>query len=250
MLVLKNFIDGQWVPSSSSHNQAVFNPASEEELAQVPLGCAEDVHKAVAAAKKAFPQWRRTPVTERISYLFRLKPLLEEHSEELATLITTEHGKTLAEARASLRRGIQMVETATSVPSLMMGSYFEDVARGIDITSVQRPMGVFCAITPFNFPAMIPFWFWPFAIACGNTFILKPSERTPLTSQRVGELLETLNLPKGVFNLVHGGKEVAEALCKHEDVKGVSFVGSTPVARHIHRLASEHGKRVQALGGG
>ena len=247
--MIKNYIGGQWTASQGTNSFAVVNPATTEELAQCPMGTAADVDTAVAAAQAAFPAWRQTPVSDRVQYLFRLKQLLEEHAEELARCITTEHGKTLVEARGSVRRGIQMVETACGMPTLMMGDILEDIAAGIDSQAVRRPMGVFAGIAPFNFPAMVPMWFWPFAIAAGNTFVLKPSERVPLTQMKIFELLAKTGLPDGVINMVHGGKEVVDALCTHPEIQGVSFVGSTPVAKHVYTTAAAAGKRVQALGG-
>jgi len=246
---MKNYIGGQWTASTGTQSVEVINPATEEVLGLCPLGTEEDVNRAVQAASQAFPAWRKTPAPDRVQYLFKLKTLLEENFEELVSLCTKEHGKTLAESRGDVRRGIQMVETACGIPSLMMGQSFEDIAAGIDCQAIRQPMGVFAAITPFNFPAMVPFWFWPFAVAAGNTFVLKPSERVPLTQLKIFELIEKSGLPKGVMNLVLGGKEVVNALCAHPNVKGISFVGSTPVAKHVYQLGSSHGKRVQALGG-
>ncbi len=247
--MLKNYIDGRWLASSAKTSVDVLDPATGRILDQTPLGTASDVAAAADAATKAFPLWRQTPAVERVQYLFRLKMKMEESVEELSHLITSEHGKTLVEARGSVRRAIQMVETACGIPTLMMGEHFEDIASGIDSSSVRKAMGVFGCIAPFNFPAMVPFWFWPFAIACGNTYILKPSERVPLTSMRIFELLHDLKLPKGVMNLVHGGKDVVDALCTHPQIKGLSFVGSTPVAKHVYTLGTSSGKRVQAFGG-
>ncbi|NBX92243.1 MAG: CoA-acylating methylmalonate-semialdehyde dehydrogenase [Proteobacteria bacterium] len=246
---MKNYINGQWVASLGTQTVEVINPATEEVLAHSPLGTPEDVNKAVLAAKEAFLTWRKVPAVDRVQHLFKLKALLEENFEELVKLCTQEHGKTLVESRGDVRRGIQMVETACGIPTLMMGQSFEDIAAGIDCQSIRQPMGVFAAITPFNFPAMVPFWFWPFAVASGNTFVLKPSERVPLSQLKIFELIEKAGFPKGVMNLVLGGKDVVNAICSHPDVKGVSFVGSTPVAKHVYQTASSHGKRVQALGG-
>ncbi len=247
--MIKNYINGEWIASTGTETIEVINPATEEVLALSPLGTSRDVEKAVASAKEAFKTWRRTPAIDRTQYLFKLKTLLEENFESLVKLCTQEHGKTLIESRGDVRRGIQMVETACGIPTLMMGQSFEDIATGIDCQSIRQPMGVFAGITPFNFPAMVPFWFWPFAVATGNTYILKPSERVPLTQIKIFELIEKAGFPKGVMNLVLGGKEVVNSLCSHPAIKGVSFVGSTPVAKHVHQLASSHGKRVQALGG-
>lgn len=247
--MVKNFIGGRWVDSLGEESVPVINPANEETLDHCPLGQEKDVDAAVSAALSAFPAWRRMPPVERIQYFFRLKVELEAHFDELVSLNTREHGKTLAESKGDVRRGIQMVETACGIPNLLMGQCFEDVAVGIDCQSVRQPMGVFAAVTPFNFPAMVPFWFWPFAVACGNTFVLKPSERVPLTQARIFQLIEKTGLPAGVLNLVNGGKTVVERLCTHADIQGISFVGSTPVAKRVYQLATSRGKRVQALGG-
>lgn len=247
--MIKNYINGEWCDSSTNDSVAVVNPATEQVLEQCPLGSAADVDQAVQAAQTAYESWRRTPATQRVQPLFQLKSLLEENFEDLAKTITEENGKTLVEARGSIRRGIQMVETACGIPSLMMGDVFEDIAEGIDSQAVRQPMGVYAGITPSNFPAMISFWFWPFAVACGNTFVLKPSERVPLTQMKLFALFEKVGFPKGVLNLVHGGKDVVNAICDHPQIKGVSFVGSTPVAKHVYTTATASGKRVQALGG-
>lgn len=246
---MKNHINGQWVDSLGTEKVEIINPATETVLGHCPLGTSEDVNRAVSAAKEAFKTWRRVPAIDRAQYLFKLKTLLEENFDELVKLCTEEHGKTLVESKGDVRRGIQMVETACGTPTLMMGQSSEDIAAGIDCQAIRQPMGVFAAITPFNFPAMVPFWFWPFAVAAGNTFVLKPSERVPLSQIKIFELIEKAGLPKGVMNLVLGGKEVVNSLCSHPDVKGISFVGSTPVAKHVYQLGTSHGKRVQALGG-
>lgn len=247
--MLQNFINGEWIDSLGNDSAEIANPANGELLGRCPLGTTEDVDRAVRAAADAFACWRQTPAPDRIQYLFRLKSLLEEHLTELVELCTSEHGKTIVESRGDVRRAIQMVETACSIPSLMMGKYFEDIAGGIDCQTVHRPLGVFAAVTPFNFPVMVPFWFWPFAVACGNTFIVKPSERVPLSQIKVFELIRKAGFPKGVVNLVLGGKETVEALCRHPQVRGVSFVGSTGVAKRVYELCGAFGKRSQALGG-
>ncbi|MBV9087340.1 MAG: CoA-acylating methylmalonate-semialdehyde dehydrogenase, partial [Acidobacteriaceae bacterium] len=244
-----NYIGGQWRGASAREHLDVINPANNEVLAQVPVSTREEVAAAISAAEAAFPEWRRTPPEDRIQYLFKLKQLLEEHIEELARLTTSENGKTLAESRAEIRRGIECVEVACGIPTLMQGYNLEDVARGIDETMIRQPLGVVAAITPFNFPAMIPFWFLPFAIACGNTFVLKPSEKVPMTMQRAFELMEQLNLPPGVINLINGTKTAVDVLLEHPSVRAISFVGSTPVARYIYAQAAAHGKRVQCQGG-
>jgi len=246
---LCNFIGGRWTPSGSPDFLNVVNPATGENLGQVPAGAASDVGSAVEAASTAFPEWRRTPPEERIQYLFRLKNLLEEHLEEIARICTAENGKTLVESRGEIRRAIENVEVACGIPMLMQGYNLEDVARGIDETMIRQPLGVVAAITPFNFPAMIPFWFLPYAIACGNTFILKPSEKVPHTAIRCFELFEELKLPAGVVSLVHGAKTAVDALLDHPKVRAISFVGSTPVAKYIYARAAASGKRVQCQGG-
>jgi malonate-semialdehyde dehydrogenase (acetylating) / methylmalonate-semialdehyde dehydrogenase len=246
---LPNYIGGQWIAAASRQGLPVRNPATGDVLAEVPLSGKDDIDRAVSVAKEAFATWRRVPAVQRARYLFKYKALLERHLEDLARIVTKEHGKTLDEARGSIRRGIENVEHACGVPTLMMGDTVEDVAAGIDCESVRQPLGVFAAITPFNFPAMVPLWFWPYAIATGNTFIVKPSELVPLSQQRLFELAHEAGFPAGVLNLVHGDKAAAEALLEHPDVAGVSFVGSTAAARQVYRAGAQLGKRVQALGG-
>jgi malonate-semialdehyde dehydrogenase (acetylating)/methylmalonate-semialdehyde dehydrogenase len=246
---LGHHIGGKWVESRSEKFQEVRNPATGELLAQVPLGGAEDVAAAVAAAGLAYPEWRATPPAIRARHLFGLRALLEERFEDLARTVTLEHGKTLDEARGSVRRGIDNVERAAGIPSLLMGDALEDVGRGIDCEAVRQPIGVFTAVCPFNFPAMVPLWFLPYAVACGNTFVLKPSEQVPLTMALFFELLQQAGFPPGVVNLVNGAREAVDALLDHPDVRGVSFVGSSPVAQYIYKRAAERGKRVQSLGG-
>src|ERR1700676_4091175 len=245
---LRNYA-GSWRSSDVQDCADVINPATREKLARVPLGSKKDVDAAVQAAASAFPAWRRTPAEERIQYLFKLKQVLETHLEELAQICTKENGKTIAESRAELRRAIENVEVACGVPTLMQGYNLEDVASGIDEMMIRQPLGVVAAITPFNFPAMIPFWFLPYAIACGNTFVLKPSERVPLTVRRTMELIEKTGIPKGVVNIVNGGRDVVDALCDHPAVRAISFVGSTPVAKHVYQRSAAAGKRMQCQGG-
>ena len=247
--ILRNYIGGRWVQSRASEFLDVYNPALGEVIARTPLSTAEDVDAAVAAARKAFPAWRDTPPVTRARVLFKFKALLEEHFEELARIVTTEHGKTLDESRGSVRRGIECVEVACGSPSLMMGYGLENIASGIDCSVIRQPVGVCAAIAPFNFPAMVPLWFLPFAVATGNTLLVKPSEQVPLSQRRMIQLLEKCDLPAGVVNLVNGGREVVEAICDHPGIRAVSFVGSTPVARAVYRRATHAGKRVQALGG-
>jgi malonate-semialdehyde dehydrogenase (acetylating)/methylmalonate-semialdehyde dehydrogenase len=246
---LKNFIGGEWVDASGSTVLDVRNPATGELLAKVPMSTSADVDAAVRAAARAFPAWRATPPVQRARFLFKLKTLLDRHADEIVALCTAEHGKTHAEARSDVGRGIENVEHACGIPALMMGETLIDVAAGIDCESVREPVGVFAAITPFNFPPMVPLWFVPYAIACGNTFVLKPSEQVPLSQQRIFKLLQEVGFPPGVVNLVNGAKEVVDAFCTHPGIAGVSFVGSSLVAKHVYKTAAEHGKRVQALGG-
>ena len=236
--------------SQASETQEVRNPATDEVLALVPLSGAADVDVAVQAAAAAFPTWRATAPQDRARYFFKLRELLEEHKEELARLITTEMGKTIDDSRGEVQRGIDNVETACGIPSLMMGYGLEDgAARGIDEEVVYQPVGVFAAITPFNFPVMISFWFWPYAVACGNTFILKPSEQDPMVQRRIFELIEQVGFPPGVINLVNGSKDAVNALLDHPGIKGISFVGSSATAEYVYARASARGKRVQASGG-
>lgn len=245
---LANFVDGNWVVPNSEPLDVV-NPATGETLARVPMCGQSDVDQAVGAAYSALKGWAETPVTDRIQYLFKLKMLLEDEFEALATIVTEECGKTLSESRGELRRGIENVEVACGAPILMQGHSNEDIARGIDEIMFRQPVGVCAIITPFNFPAMIPFWFLPYAIACGNTVVCKPSEKVPRTMQKIVEILEKCEFPPGVVNLVHGGKEAVDRLLEHPEVKAVSFVGSTQVARAVYAKAAANGKRVQAQGG-
>ncbi len=247
--ILPNFIGGRWVASSGTDTLDVHNPARGEVIAKTPMSTGADVASAVAAAVKAFPEWSETPPVVRARAMFRFKQVLEEHADELARIVTTEHGKTLDESRGSVRRAIECVEVACGAPSMLMGYGLENVASNIDCMVMRQPIGVCAAIAPFNFPAMVPLWFLPFAIVSGNTFILKPSEQVPLSQKRLFELLEKCDLPPGVVNLVNGGREVAEAICDHPAIRAVSFVGSTDVARLIYRRATQAGKRVQSLGG-
>jgi malonate-semialdehyde dehydrogenase (acetylating) / methylmalonate-semialdehyde dehydrogenase len=249
VITLQNFIAGRWQDATATGLDDVPNPATGEVLARVPLSAAADVDAAVQAARAAFPGWAATPVVERARLLFRYKMLLEDHLDELAQIVTRENGKTLADARGEVRRGIEVVEFACGAPTLMMGETVPDVARGVDCESFRFPIGVVAGITPFNFPMMVPHWMIPVALACGNTFVLKPSERTPLSAVRFAELLTEAGLPAGVFNVVHGAQEVVNGLLTHPGVGGGWFVGSQPVAAHVYRTAADHGKRVQALAG-
>jgi len=244
-----HFINGQWTDSQASDWQDVINPATSEILASVPLADAAEVTRAIEAAAAAYPAWRRTPPEDRIQPLFKLKMLLEDHIDDIARIITQENGKTFAEAKAEMRRAIENVEVACGIPMMMQGYNLEDVARGIDETMIRQPLGVVAAITPFNFPGMIPFWFLPYAIACGNTLVVKPSERVPLTMKFAFELLEKTGLPDGVVNLVNGGKAAVDTLLDHPKVRAISFVGSTPIAKYVYARAGANGKRAQCQGG-
>lgn len=244
-----NYIDGQWREVDRADTLPVVNPATQEVLSRVPLSDTSEVDRAVTAAKRAFTEWRQVPAGERVQYLFRLKNLLETHREELSRIITMECGKTLDESRGEMQRAIENVEVACGIPMLLQGTISEDIAPGIDEMMIRQPVGVCAGINPFNFPGMIPFWFFPYAIACGNTYIVKPSERVPLTMQRVFELIEETGLPAGVMNLVNGGKATVDALLDHPDVRAVSFVGSTDVARYVYARAAAAGKRAQCQGG-
>jgi malonate-semialdehyde dehydrogenase (acetylating) / methylmalonate-semialdehyde dehydrogenase len=246
---LLNYIGGKWRQSRASEYLDVRNPATAETLVRVPLTAASEVDEAVQAAQAAFPEWRRTPSTQRIQYLFKLKKLLDDNFEEIARLTVDECGKTLDESRGELRRGIENVEVATGIPILMQGYNSEDIASGIDELMFRQPLGVVAAITPFNFPGMIPLWFLPYAIATGNCFILKPSEKVPMTMSRVFDLIDQLELPPGVISLVNGSKEVVDTLLDHPAVRAISFVGSSPVAKYVYSRAAANGKRAQCQGG-
>jgi malonate-semialdehyde dehydrogenase (acetylating)/methylmalonate-semialdehyde dehydrogenase len=244
-----NLIGGNWDASQNTRFGDVYNPSTGGVLAQVPMSTATDVDRVVQSAAAALPGWAETPVFDRARVMFRFRELLTRSAEELAHSVTREHGKTLAEARASVQRGIEMVEFACGVPSLLMGQTLANIAGNVDCETVRHPVGVCAGITPFNFPAMVPLWMFPIAITCGNTFVLKPSEKVPLTSVQLGELLMQAGLPEGVFNIVHGDQECVNALLTHPLVRAISFVGSTAVARHVYETATRHGKRVQAAGG-
>lgn len=247
--IVKNYVNGSWVASKSGRTQPVHNPATNEVLAEVPLSSAADVDKAVEAAKEAFFEWRTTPPYTRARAMFKLKNLMEEYFEELSRLVVTENGKTIDEARGEVRRAIENVELAAGIPTQMMGYNLEDVAQGIDETALRQPIGVCASVNPFNFPSMVPLWFMPVAVACGNTYIVKPSPLTPLSQARLFELLEECDLPDGVVNLVNGDEEVVNALMDHPDVRAISFVGSSRVGKLIYERSARNGKRVQAQGG-
>jgi malonate-semialdehyde dehydrogenase (acetylating) / methylmalonate-semialdehyde dehydrogenase len=251
MEVLNNYIAGNWVRSREVNTIDVINPASQEILGKVPNGkdTVADVAYAVETASAAFKDWSLVPAMKRVQPLYQLKHLLEKHAEEIARTITMECGKTLAESRGELQRAIENVEVACGTPMLTQSEFSENIATGIDEFMIRQPLGVCACIAPFNFPGMIPFWFLPYAIACGNTFILKPSEKVPLTMTKVFQLIEQIDLPKGVINLVHGGKETVDALLDHPEIKALSFVGSSSIAKYVYSRAAANGKRVQAQGG-
>jgi malonate-semialdehyde dehydrogenase (acetylating)/methylmalonate-semialdehyde dehydrogenase len=246
---LMNRVGKEWRSARTGHTVPIHNPATGEILVTMPVSSPGEVDEAVRAAAAAFPSWRRTPPGERIQPLFRLKALLDTHLRELARIITDECGKTLAESEAELKRGIENVEVATGIPSLMLGASLEDIAGGIDETMVRQPLGVVGVITPFNFPAMIPLWFLPYAAACGNTVVLKPSDKTPMTMNRIFELMEEAGFPDGVVNLVNGNADTVDAIIDHPDVRAISFVGSTPIAKRVYARAAANGKRAQCQGG-
>jgi len=246
---VSNYVDGEWRQSPGDAVESVEDSATGEVLAEVPGSTTAEVDAAVEGARAAFEDWHERPVEERIQPLFRFKQQLESRQESLAETLVREHGKTFDEAMGELRRGIENLEVATGVPSLTQSGHLPNAAPEIDETAVRKPLGVFGAITPFNFPGMIPLWFLPYAVAAGNTFVLKPSEKTPLTATRLLSLLAETDLPDGVVNLVNGGPDTVDALLEHPTVEGVSFVGSTAVAEHVYETAAAHGKRVQAQGG-
>lgn len=246
---IKNYINGEWVEASTTNTIPVHDPATCEVLANCPDSNVDDVNDAVQAAKEAFGEWRSTPVLSRAQYMHHFKVLVEENFEDISQIVVKEHGKTMDEARGEVRRAIESIDFAMSVPVLMRSDGLEDISSGIDETTVRQPAGIFAAITPFNFPFMVPLWFLPTAITCGNTFILKPSPQTPLSTELLFEMLDELDLPEGVVNLVNGGVPSAQALMEHPDITGVSFVGSSPVAKIIYETCTRNGKRVQAQGG-
>jgi malonate-semialdehyde dehydrogenase (acetylating) / methylmalonate-semialdehyde dehydrogenase len=246
---LQNYIGGSWVDADGAELHDVLNPSNGETLARVPFSTAGHLDEAVAAARAALPAWRGVSTIARARKLFELREKLEARKDEIAHSVVMEMGKTLPDATAEVGRMIEMVEAATAIPTTMQGRVLEDVARGVDAETIRQPVGVCAAIAPFNFPAMVPFWFLPFAIACGNTFVLKPSEQVPMTQSMVFGIIDTLGLPDGVVNLVNGGREVVEGILEHPDIDAISFVGSAPVARIVYERAAQTGKRVQALGG-
>ncbi len=246
---VKNYINGEWVESQTREFGDVWCPATGETICQVPFSTVAEVDNAVQAAKEAYWDWRCTPPLTRARYFFKLKDLLEKAFEDIAKTLVTEEGKTLDESRGEVRRMIENVEHATAVTTLMTGYNLEDISQGIDCTAERQPIGVFGAIAPFNFPAMVPWWFLPYAVVCGNTFVLKPSEQVPMTQTRIFEAVDDCGFPEGVINLVHGAKDVVNAMLRHPDIKGISFVGQSATARYIYKTCGETGKRVQSLGG-
>ncbi len=246
---VKLLIDGEWVQSQSQEWHDIVNPATQEVLAKVPFATAAEVDAAIAAAQRAFQTWKLTPIGARMRIMLKLQALIREHSKRIAAVLSAEQGKTLADAEGDIFRGLEVVEHACSIGTLQMGEFAENVAGGVDTYTLRQPIGVCAGITPFNFPAMIPLWMFPMAIACGNTFVLKPSEQDPLSTMLLVELAVEAGVPAGVLNVVHGGKDVVDALCTHKDIKALSFVGSTAVGTHVYDLAGKHGKRVQSMMG-
>jgi len=246
--MIPNQIGGRW-ERPNVKTQSVYNPATGEVIGEVPLSGPEQIDAAVRAAAAAYPEWSTTPVMERTRLMFRFKALLEDHFEEIAAEVTLHHGKTLGEARGEVRRGIEVVDFACGAPTLLQGRTLRQVSRGVDQDLYRYPVGVCAGIPPFNFPTMIPLWMFPLAVVCGNTYVMKPSERTPLSVVRLAGLFQEAGFPDGVLNVVHGAAEAASALIAHPDVRAISFVGSEPIARAVYRDAAAHGKRVQALGG-
>ncbi|MBX8472695.1 CoA-acylating methylmalonate-semialdehyde dehydrogenase [Pseudomonas sp. RIT778] len=246
---VKLLIDGEWVESQTTEWHDIVNPATQQVLAKVPFATAAEVDAAVSAAQRAFQTWKLTPIGARMRIMLKLQALIREHSKRIAVVLSAEQGKTIADAEGDIFRGMEVVEHACSIGSLQMGEFAENVAGGVDTYTLRQPIGVCAGITPFNFPAMIPLWMFPMAIACGNTFVLKPSEQDPLSTMLLVELAIEAGIPAGVLNVVHGGKDVVDGLCTHKDIKAVSFVGSTAVGTHVYDLAGKHGKRVQSMMG-
>src|SRR4051812_32895983 len=249
MRTIEHWIGGKLTAEGSSRTSVVYNPATGTPQADVLLATKDDVNAAVSAAKDASAEWSQSSLSKRTKVLFAFRELVNKHQDDLAALITDEHGKVLSDARGEVQRGLEVVEFACGIPSLLKGDFSDQVSTGVDLYSFRTPLGVVAGITPFNFPAMVPMWMYPIAIACGNTFVLKPSERDPSASLLAAELWQRAGLPDGVFNVVHGDKEAVDAILDHPDVAAVSFVGSTPIAKYIHQRGSANGKRVQALGG-
>ncbi|WP_336356753.1 CoA-acylating methylmalonate-semialdehyde dehydrogenase [Pseudomonas granadensis] len=246
---VKLLIDGEWVESQTTEWHDIVNPATQQVLAKVPFATADEVDAAVSAAQRAFQTWKLTPIGARMRIMLKLQALIREHSKRIAVVLSAEQGKTIADAEGDIFRGLEVVEHACSIGTLQMGEFAENVAGGVDTYTLRQPIGVCAGITPFNFPAMIPLWMFPMAIACGNTFVLKPSEQDPLSTMLLVELAIEAGVPAGVLNVVHGGKDVVDGLCTHKDIKAVSFVGSTAVGTHVYDLAGKNGKRVQSMMG-
>src|SRR5213592_53652 len=246
---ISHWIGGEIVPGASGRSGPVYNPAKGAQQAEVDFASAEEVDRAVAAAKEAFTTWRAVSLARRAELFFRIRELLHQHREDIARILTAEHGKVLSDAMGEVARGLEVIEYACGIPTLLKGEYSEQASTGVDVYSIRQPLGVVAGITPFNFPAMVPMWMWAPAIACGNTFILKPSEKDPSASVYTAELLKEAGLPDGVFNVVHGDKVAVDAILEHPDIAAVSFVGSTPIARYVYETGTRNGKRMQALGG-
>ena len=246
---VSHWIGGQVVPGTSGRRGPVYNPATGEVAREVDFASVEEVDRAVRAAKAAFPAWRATSLSKRSGILFRIRNLVEEHRQEIAAFLTAEHGKVPSDALGEVARGLENIEFACGIPNLLRGSFSEQVSAGVDVYNIRQPLGVVAGITPFNFPAMVPMWMFPNALACGNTFVLKPSEKDPSASLFLAELLREAGVPDGVFNVINGDKVAVDALLEHPDIAAVSFVGSTPIARYIYETGTRNGKRVQALGG-
>lgn len=247
--ILKNYINGQWIESKGTIFLDILNPADGKLLSRVPSGSKEDIADAAEKAHQAWPAWRNTPATQRVQSLFKMKQILESNADEVAEICTKECGKTFSESKAEIVRAVENIEVACGIPKLLQSEFSEDIATGVDEFYIRQPLGVGACISPFNFPIMIPFWFMPYAIACGNTYIVKPSEKVPMTMTRIFELFQDLKLPDGVLNMVHGGKETVNAILEHPLIPAISFVGSSNVARHVYQTGVAHGKRVQAQGG-
>jgi malonate-semialdehyde dehydrogenase (acetylating) / methylmalonate-semialdehyde dehydrogenase len=249
MKQIQHWVNGSFSPGQSGASGPVFNPATGQQTGEVAFASAADVHVAVTAARDAFETWRYSSLTQRQNIMFAFRELVAARRREIAEVLTSEHGKTVDDAVGEVQRGLEVIEFACNIAHLLKGDFSEQVSSGVDTYTIRQPLGVVAGITPFNFPAMVPMWMYPIAIACGNTFVLKPSEKDPSTSQLAAEMLAEAGLPEGVFNVVHGDKEAVDALITHPDVAAVSFVGSTPIARYIYETGTQHGKRVQALGG-
>lgn len=244
-----HWIGGKRFRGESGRSGPVYDPAAGRKTGEVDFATAEEVGRAVAAAKEAFPAWRAFSLSRRAELMFRIRQAVYEHREDIGRILTAEHGKVLSDAMGEVSRGLEVIEHACGIPTLLQGRFNEQASTGVDVYSIRQPLGVVAGITPFNFPAMVPMWMWAPALACGNTFVLKPSEKDPSASLYVAELLQEVGVPDGVFNVVQGDKVAVDAILEHPDVSAVSFVGSTPIARYIYETGSKHGKRVQALGG-